>query len=113
MKARNILKFIATLTDCEDSWGLVEVKKGDDAARVLNESCNAILCDSLDFYKDAEYFWFYVRENENSFYLEESKKNSYLERLFANEDKLYSLEHFADYEFPTKRGWYVLVEVED
>ena len=98
MKAREVLNFVLTNYVGTESCGIIDVTKGDNAGQYF-----ADLCDSCDFDEDREYFWFYTQNESRDL----DVKNCL---SFSKADPLLK---FADYEFPTKDGWYILFRIEE
>lgn len=97
MKAREILNFMLTNYVSTEYAGIIEVEKGEDASQYF-----ADLCDSTDFISDGEYFWFYSTNDNKDLDLKKFLS-------FSKDDPLLK---FADYEFPTKDGWYILFKID-
>lgn len=98
MKAREILNFVLTGYVGIESCGIVSVDTGDNPCTYF-----ADLCDSVNFISDGEFFWFYTTKESKDLDL-----NKLLS--FSKDDPLLK---FADYEFPTKDGWYILFRIEN
>ena len=98
MKAREILNFMLTGYVSAADAGIISVNPGDNPCDFFSG-----LYDSVDFRVGGTYFWFFTKD---------STRDMNLKKLLGF-NKSDPHQKFADYEFPTEDGWYILFKIED